>query len=121
MDHLIGLCAALADRNRVRALLALRQGELCVCQITALLNLAPSTVSKHMSVLKQTGLVRGRKRGRWMHYRRPGRDANPAARDMLRLLDRTLADDPQSLDDTRRLARIIANPPEDMCKTPVGS
>ena len=39
---------ALSDSNRIRALIALRRGELCVCQIIALLGLAPSTVSKHI-------------------------------------------------------------------------
>jgi len=59
---------ALADPNRVRALMALRGGERCVCEIIELLNLAPSTVSKHMSILKQAGLVSSRKDSRWVYY-----------------------------------------------------
>lgn len=43
---------ALADENRLRILCALREGELCVCEVIALLELAPSTVSKHLSVLR---------------------------------------------------------------------
>lgn len=54
---------ALADENRARILLALGGRELCVCQIVELLGLAPSTVSKHMSILKQARLVDGRKQG----------------------------------------------------------
>lgn len=121
MDTFVDLCAALADCNRTRALMALRRGELCVCQITALLGLAPSTVSKHMSVLKQAGLVQGRKRGRWMHYRRPSRGAAHLVRAALRMLDQSLENDPQTLADRQRLERILTNPPEDMCRTPVGS
>jgi DNA-binding transcriptional ArsR family regulator len=60
---------ALADENRLRALAALRRGELCVCQLIALLDLAPSTVSKHLSILRSARLVDGRKDGRWMYYR----------------------------------------------------
>ena len=51
MREFLEAAKALADANRVRALLALEGGELCVCQIVALLGLAPSTVSKHLSVL----------------------------------------------------------------------
>jgi len=68
MDHIITIAKALSDPNRVRALMMLHEGELCACQIIDVLGLAPSTVSKHMSVLRQAGLVRGRKQGKWMYY-----------------------------------------------------
>ena len=48
MREFMNITKALADENRVRALLALRKGELCVCQITELFGLAASTVSKHL-------------------------------------------------------------------------
>ena len=57
MRDFMNIVKALGDENRVRALLALRTSELCVCQIIELLGLAPSTVSKHMSILKQARLV----------------------------------------------------------------
>lgn len=60
---------AVADPARVRLLLALRGGECCVCQLVALLELAPSTVSKHLAILQSSGLVTRRKSGRWAHYR----------------------------------------------------
>ena len=69
MRDLMAVIKALADENRVRVLLALGAGELCVCQIVELLGLAPSTVSKHLSILKQARLVESRKEGRWMFYR----------------------------------------------------
>jgi len=47
---------ALGDETRIRAVLALRDNELCVCQIVELLELAPSTVSKHLQILKEAGL-----------------------------------------------------------------
>ena len=61
MLDFIDLAKALSDENRVRALMMLREGELCVCQIIELLGLAPSTVSKHMSILRQVRLVQTRK------------------------------------------------------------
>jgi len=63
----MNLTKALADESRVRAVLALRQGELCVCQITELFGFAPSTVSKHLSILFQANLVESRKDGRWIY------------------------------------------------------
>lgn len=65
---------AMADENRLRILGLLASdavggGELCVCQILEILALAPSTVSQHLALLRQAGLIDGRKQGRWMHYR----------------------------------------------------
>ena len=57
MRDLMAVTKALADENRVRILMALEPKELCVCQIVELLDLAPSTVSKHMAILKQARLV----------------------------------------------------------------
>jgi DNA-binding transcriptional ArsR family regulator len=71
---------ALADETRVRTLLSLRQGELCVCQITELFGLAPSTVSKHLSILFQAGLVDSRKDGRWMYSAGCGTKSNLSSR-----------------------------------------
>ena len=71
MDGFIEITKAISDPNRVRILMALRAGELCVCRIIELLQLAPSTVSKHLTILKRAGLIEGRKEGRWMHYRLP--------------------------------------------------
>lgn len=66
---LVDVTKALADESRIRILGALRRGELCVCQIVELLELAPSTTSKHLSQLKAAGLIASRKSGRWIHYR----------------------------------------------------
>jgi DNA-binding transcriptional ArsR family regulator len=60
---------ALGHPARLRVLAMLRGGELCVCQITAVLQLAASTVSAHLAELKRAGLVEERKEGRWVHYR----------------------------------------------------
>lgn len=70
MDRIISITKALSDGNRLRVAMTLRDcEELCVCQITELLGLATPTVSRHMSVLQQAGLVQSRKDGRWVYYR----------------------------------------------------
>ena len=80
MRDLMAVIKALADENRVQILMALRPKELCVCQIVELLGLAPSTVSKHIAILKQARLVCSRKEGRWMFYRLAEDDATAEAR-----------------------------------------
>ena len=69
MQEFLAITKALSDENRVRVLMALSAGELCVCQIIELLKLAPSTVSKHISILKQARLVESTKNGKWVYYR----------------------------------------------------
>jgi ArsR family transcriptional regulator len=61
---------ALSDETRLRIMaLLLRSGELCVCDIMAALGLPQSTVSRHLSYLRNAGLVDDRRQGIWMHYR----------------------------------------------------
>jgi ArsR family transcriptional regulator len=115
MDTFLAISKALSDSNRVRALLALRSGELCVCQIIALLGLAPSTVSKHMSILKQAGLVLRRKQERWMHYRLPDTNA-PMANAAMKWVFKTLEQDDRARRDTKELTRIGKQDLTKLCK-----
>lgn len=78
MNSILMLARALGDESRIRAIMMLRSGELCVCQIIKALKLAPATVSKHMSILHEVGIVERHKRGRWAYYRLAGRKAAPA-------------------------------------------
>jgi len=116
MNAVVDIAKALSDTSRVRALAALRRRELCVCQITELLELAPSTVSKHMVVLRHAGLVESVKEGRWVHYRRPSRPA-AAIRDVLGWVDAAVTRDPAARADARRLEEILEIPLEDLCRT----
>jgi DNA-binding transcriptional ArsR family regulator len=116
MRKLMAVTKALADENRVRILMALGRKELCVCQIVELLGLAPSTVSKHVTILKQARLVDGRKQGRWIFYRVAGDDAPAEAAEMTQLVSRLLADDPRRREDARRLKEILNIDPEILCR-----
>ena len=115
MDDFMAITKALADENRVRTLMALENGELCVCQIIDFLELAPSTVSRHMSVLRQAGLVKARKQGRWMYYRLPGKDAPDPIRGALFWVKRSLDENPSILSDRKRIAAIVRKHGEDRC------
>ena len=115
MRDFMAVTKALADENRVRILLALRHGELCVCQIVELLGLATSTISKHMSILKQAYLVDSRKDGRWIYYRLAGEEAPEAACQVACLASELLANDPQTEFDEQRLEEIRSQDPHDLC------
>ena len=99
---------ALADPQRMRILQMLRPGERCVCQIVETLALAPSTVSKHLSLLDAAGLVASRKDGRWIHYRLPAGTAQAPVRPLLAWLDNALRNDPAVAADARKLKSIDA-------------
>jgi ArsR family transcriptional regulator, arsenate/arsenite/antimonite-responsive transcriptional repressor len=116
MRELMAVVKALADENRVRILLALRPGELCVCQIVELLGLAPSTVSKHMAILKQARLVEGRKEGRWMFCRLDEKDASVAAKELTAVVCRLLAADPRAREDAKRLRQILKLDRDELCR-----
>ncbi len=107
---------ALADESRLRIIMALRRGELCVCRITELLELAPSTVSKHVSILRQAGLIESRKDGRWVFYRLADGGSAPGAKKALRLTIESLERDGGIQADERRLRQILKIPPEEICK-----
>lgn len=115
MNNLLAIAKALSDQSRLRLLGALRGGELCVCQMVELLELAPSTTSKHLSILAGAGLIVGRKEGRWVHYRLAGWEASVTARQGLQWALASLEHDPDAQADTRRLARILAIEPETLC------
>jgi DNA-binding transcriptional ArsR family regulator len=116
MERFLAITRALSDPSRVRMLCALRSGELCVCQLIELLRLAPSTVSKHLSLLNQAGLVESRKDGRWVYYRIPKSGASEPAARMTRETFRALSDSTEIADDHKRLAEIRKADLDQLCR-----
>ena len=68
MNELVTIFKALSDETRLRIIKLLEQGELCVCDITAALDMVQPKVSFHLSTLKEAGLIKDRKQGKWIHY-----------------------------------------------------
>jgi DNA-binding transcriptional ArsR family regulator len=116
MNTFLTITKALADENRVRALLALGGGELCVCQIVELLGLAPSTVSKHLSILKHARLIEGRKHGRWMYYRLADIEAPAEVRDAIAWVYGSPSNALTIRQDDKRLKEILKIDPVELCK-----
>ncbi|PWB66118.1 MAG: ArsR family transcriptional regulator [Deltaproteobacteria bacterium] len=84
---------SVADPTRMRILKLLEGGEMCVCQLIAVIELKQSTISRHLLLLKRAGLVKERKDGKWVHYSLDGSNSSRYARKMLQNLKGWLNDD----------------------------
>ncbi|MHC4323614.1 MAG: ArsR/SmtB family transcription factor [Planctomycetota bacterium] len=115
MRNIINITKALSDTNRVRALMMLCQGELCVCQLIKMLRLAPSTVSKHMSILYQAGLVDTRKEGRWNYYRLADEDAPEYVLEAIKWVQNSIGKDKRIARDAKQVKRVSKIDKEQLC------
>jgi DNA-binding transcriptional ArsR family regulator len=111
----LNIAKALSDENRVRVLMMLSRGELCVCQLIEMLGLAPSTVSKHMSILRQARLVEARKEGKWMYYRLPGEDSPKEAVQAIEWVKDNLAKDKRIKADAKEVKRVCKLDRDKLC------
>ena len=68
MEELINIFKAFSDETRLRILKLLEHGELCVCDIVAALDMNQPNVSFHLGVLEEAGLIKDRRKGKWIHY-----------------------------------------------------
>jgi DNA-binding transcriptional ArsR family regulator len=107
---------SVSDPTRVRILKLLEGGEMCVCQVIAVLEFNQSTISKHLFLLKTAGLVKERREGKWVHYSLDGADGSLYARKMLRILKEWLNDDPVIGKDRAREAVAREVGPMEICE-----
>ena len=106
MREFLAITKALSDESRVRALLSIKDGELCLCQIIEVLGLSPATVSRHMNLLYQAGLVQRRKEGKWQFYRLANGEGTALAQRGLGFVLHGLEKDPAVRDDARRIRKV---------------
>lgn len=116
MQNFINIMSALSDPNRLRLLMSLSGRELCVCQLVQFMGLADSTVSKHMSILRDAGLVAARKRGRWVYYRQASENTTDLARQIIQLAQQHMLNDRIIAADAARIAEIIRNGGDKICQ-----
>ncbi|WP_373499939.1 ArsR/SmtB family transcription factor [Desulfococcus sp.] len=83
MQKFISVMKALSDPNRVKIVKLLRHRRLCGCEIQEALGIAQSSVSKHLKILDQAGLVSGSRDGLWVDYRPADGTENPYSASML--------------------------------------
>ena len=106
MKEFLKVMKALSDANRVKILKILQLRTLCVCEIQEVLGVAQSTVSKHLRILEEAGLVTFEKEGLWVNYRIADPEGNPYAGYMLDGLQGRLEDDPGLAEMMERLPGI---------------
>jgi ArsR family transcriptional regulator len=107
---------AAADPTRVRILKILEGGEMCVCQVIAILSLGQSTVSKHLFLLRAAGLIKDRRDRKWVHYSLDRKSESPYAVRMLRNLRGWLNEDPVIAKDRERAVMARAIGPMAICE-----
>ncbi len=106
MRQFLRVTKALADASRVKIVKMLQHRSMCVCEIQAALELAQPTISKHLKILEEAGLVSYRKSGLWVNYSLADGQSNPYAATLLGNLRHWLENDPQIIDTVNRLPQI---------------
>ena len=92
MRTLVKILKALSDSNRIRIIKMLEVRPLCVCEITAVLGLATSTVSKHLSILRDAGFIFDQKENKWVNYHLNKVSQLQYVKELLPLLEKWLPD-----------------------------
>lgn len=113
MRKLVRAFKALSDSNRIRILKMLEIRPLCVCEITEVLQLATSTVSKHLSILREADFIIDEKEGKWVNYFLNRDLNNEYIRHLLPLVRTWLPDDTIIKKDREKLETIDR---KDLCK-----
>lgn len=103
MDDFIRVMKALSDPNRIKVIKLLQHRVMCVCELQAALDIAQPTVSKHLKILEDAGLVTSEKDGLWVNCALGDGSKSPYAATLLGNLRHWLADDP----DIKKLDAIL--------------
>jgi ArsR family transcriptional regulator len=106
MRNYVKIFKALSDSNRLRILKMLENNPMCVCEIRAVLNLANSTVSKHLSLLREAGFILDEKNGKWVDYKLNDKTDNPQVRKLMKLLTEWLNNESRIIADRRKLDKV---------------
>jgi ArsR family transcriptional regulator len=109
MEDKVKIFKALADSNRLRILKMLQTKSLCVCEIREVLQLANSTVSQHLSILKEAGFITENKEGRWVNYLINSNSQNPIINSILAMLVFWLKDEERLIEDAKQICDIDRN------------
>jgi ArsR family transcriptional regulator len=103
--ELVAIARTLADPTRIRIIAALRNGELCVYELVDALGIIPSSLSSHLQICRQAGVLTTRKESRWIYYSLSNRYAPLIERIFSEL--QTVGDDGQLRRDARRLKKRL--------------
>lgn len=116
LERLVRVGAALGEPGRVRLVAACLDAERCVCQLVGLVGLSAATVSRHLTVLRDAGLLISRKDGRWVHYRAAEPEPGTPEADGLAMVARLAESDDAIAADRARLSAICGVPAEEITR-----
>ncbi len=105
---------ALSDPNRIRILKMVLERELCMCEVREVLDLSNSTVSKHLSILRDAGLLLDSKDGKWVNFRINNRSDQPFIRAAIALVQGSFGED---ADIRKDLSKVRTVDRKKICKT----
>ncbi len=97
---------ALSDPSRLRILKILQSKKLCVCEITSVIELATSTISKHLSILRDNGFILEEKEGKWINYYINPYPSDPRVSSILGSLDFWISDEEAIARDKKTISNI---------------
>ncbi|NWF90847.1 MAG: winged helix-turn-helix transcriptional regulator [Ignavibacteriaceae bacterium] len=103
MEDKVKFFKALSDSNRLRILKMLQTRPLCVCEITEILELATSTVSQHLKILKEAGFIIEEKDGKWVNYLVNPQPKDPRISTLLASLDYWIAEQSIIIEDKKKV------------------
>jgi ArsR family transcriptional regulator len=106
MKDFIRVMKALSDSNRVKIVKMLQHRLMCVCELQDALNIAQSSVSKHLKILEEAGLVEYRKDGLWVNYHVTDGQKSPFASSIMGNLRHWLEDEPEIEELIKKLPHI---------------
>ena len=109
MRYLVKTFKALSDTNRIRILKMLEVRPLCVCEISHVLGLANSTVSKHLSILKDTDFITDRKENKYVIYSLNKQTMENYVRDLLPLIEEWIPKNAIVRSDAEKVTKVDRN------------
>ena len=113
MKDFLKVMKALSDPNRVKIIKMLQHKLMCVCEMQATLQIAQPSVSKHLKILEDAGLVMPHKDGMWVNYQLTDGSSSPYAASLLGNLRHWLEDDLELTEIVEKLPTIRR---EDICR-----
>jgi ArsR family transcriptional regulator len=113
MKYFLKVMKALSDPNRVKIIKLLQQKMMCVCELRGALKIAQPTVSKHLKILEEAGLVEYAKDGLWVNYFLADGSASPYAASVLGNLKHWLEEDPEIADLVKKVPLLNR---EELCR-----
>jgi len=113
MKSFLKVMKALSDQNRVKIIKLLQQKMMCVCELQGALKIAQPTVSKHLKILEEAGLVDYAKDGLWVNYFLADGQASPYASSVLGNLKHWLEEDPEIVELVKKVPFLNR---EELCR-----